>query len=140
MSAVISCSICFEPLGPNPVFTPCIHGFHDVCINGWFEQNKNNYVIPCPLCKTDIAELFGPRNVGHENLFEEMINILESGYQARPIMLNLGQPIHGQSIFGQPTRLNNESSNNEPFVFNGPIHFDEIVELINARRQLRVNT
>lgn len=61
----IKCSICLEFVNTQegqPTFTPCFHGYHDKCIRQWIQVNKSNLVIPCPVCKNDIADLAGYRD------------------------------------------------------------------------------
>lgn len=60
-----SCVICQEIIDKTQkiLFTPCIHGFHEECLMPWIDQNKMNIVIPCPMCKTDISELCGERDL-----------------------------------------------------------------------------
>lgn len=57
-----NCAICLTDIEANPVFTPCIHPFHDECIDKWITQNIHEEKIPCPICKFDISELAGPRD------------------------------------------------------------------------------
>jgi hypothetical protein len=56
-----TCLICLEVYNtstPNIKYTPCIHGFHDVCLDNWMNYKQNmSEVVPCPVCKTDITEL-----------------------------------------------------------------------------------
>lgn len=62
----IKCSICMEIVDTkkeHPTFTPCFHGYHDACIQQWIGQNRQNLVIPCPVCKTDISDIAGYRDV-----------------------------------------------------------------------------
>ena len=51
------CNICLEIITSNPVFTPCIHGYHADCINRWLDEKKYDRVIPCPTCKYNIRQL-----------------------------------------------------------------------------------
>ena len=65
----IICAICMEDIkkDDNSIWTPCIHGFHDVCINLWLDQNKYKMYVPCPTCKTDINDIFPDRIVYDED-------------------------------------------------------------------------
>jgi hypothetical protein len=59
------CAICLEDVedsNDDPLFTPCIHGFHSSCIMTWIQKNNKKIHIPCPICKTDISMLAGYKN------------------------------------------------------------------------------
>lgn len=68
----IDCIICLEPLKEKEItFTPCIHGYHTVCINRWIEEKTRlrNLRIPCPTCKVDISSLIPYRDT--EGLYDD---------------------------------------------------------------------
>lgn len=68
-----TCSICLEDIESNPVYTPCIHGFHEQCINKWIAEKKYDPIIKCPTCKYDISIL---RNQDNNNIYRQtFINI-----------------------------------------------------------------
>ena len=47
-----------EPIEISSVqFTPCIHGFHKLCIAEWLKTKYHEINIPCPTCKSDISPL-----------------------------------------------------------------------------------
>jgi hypothetical protein len=53
------CTICQEVLndGQTPVttLTNCNHKFHEPCINGWINSQRNSHLQPnCPICRTNI--------------------------------------------------------------------------------------
>jgi hypothetical protein len=46
---VLNCAICLEDIESNLQFLPCIHPFHDECINGWLHEQP-----VCPICKVPV--------------------------------------------------------------------------------------
>lgn len=47
------CPICLEEFKQDEsiVLLPCLHYFHEDCLNAWFKKSTN---IECPLCKKKI--------------------------------------------------------------------------------------
>jgi hypothetical protein len=41
----MNCNICLENI-KDITYLPCSHGFHDMCINQWFEKS-----LSCPVCR-----------------------------------------------------------------------------------------
>ena len=62
MSKKIKCNICWEEDIKAPVFTPCFHSYCSECMSMWLNEKKDELVIPCPVCKHNIAELAGYRD------------------------------------------------------------------------------
>ena len=53
------CPICQDELGDNPQMLSCFHGFHEGCINQWF-NTQDQGAFPhgpsprtCPVCQTE---------------------------------------------------------------------------------------
>merc|ERR1712151_622078 len=53
-----SCPICMEDFGASEqlasstiLLTPCLHAYHEHCLRGWLEKNKNTF---CPSCRWDL--------------------------------------------------------------------------------------
>ena len=60
-----TCPICLDALiteEDTPTFTPCFHGFHSKCINTYIRYKIKERIIPCPMCKCNIAALAGYRD------------------------------------------------------------------------------
>jgi hypothetical protein len=76
LKGIVKCGICLECVkkdGGQSMFTPCIHGFHATCLMQWIQYNVREVYIPCPICKTDISGLAGPRNP--RSLYEPNISM-----------------------------------------------------------------
>jgi hypothetical protein len=56
------CNVCFEDL-ENPIYTPCAHAYCQGCISRWIDEKKYERKIPCPVCRSDISEMAGPRDI-----------------------------------------------------------------------------
>lgn len=112
---IVECLICLDAIeNEDPVFTPCIHGFHDACINQWIKQKIYDRYIPCPICKTDIAELAGYRNPSDLYEPDEPINfntLLNNPFQL---------PRSNQQIEEDQNVLRFNPSNFYPSSFNSP--------------------
>jgi hypothetical protein len=46
---VLNCAICLEDIESGVQFLPCIHPFHEDCINGWIREQP-----VCPICKVPV--------------------------------------------------------------------------------------
>jgi hypothetical protein len=56
------CAICLEDFTDDTEYTLCMHKFHSSCLQEYFKKYKYELYIPCPLCKWDIADMFGYRD------------------------------------------------------------------------------
>ncbi len=99
------CNICFEENLKEPIFTPCIHGFCQDCMAKWLVEKKHRRVIPCPVCKFDIAAIAGIRDESElfsdeEGAIVEMMENIgnEEDHPPQPILRldpgNAGVPAH----------------------------------------------
>ncbi len=59
------CAICLIELKNDIITLPCNHKFHNLCMNQWFEYNRNN---SCPYCRYDLVQTRIPTV-----LFDEII-------------------------------------------------------------------
>ena len=56
--AATECPICLDPLGPKyRRVHACGHLFHDACIREWL---LGRGATTCPVCRSDVRELFVP--------------------------------------------------------------------------------
>ena len=119
-SEKIKCPICLEKLlngDSPPTFTPCFHGFHEDCINEYMQRKITERLIPCPMCKEDIADLAGHRDP--RTLFEpdrpiqDLFNNSGSNIQMFPIGLRafIQHIIRPNEINEEPTF--EDADNNE---------------------------
>lgn len=51
-----TCSVCLDDFGDGAVVRtlPCLHHFHDACVDPWLRQQ--GLAAPCPVCKTPVFQ------------------------------------------------------------------------------------
>lgn len=60
------CPICFKEINSNQLcITDCNHEFCDICLNKWFDRNRND----CPTCRTII------KNFKIDDIITKIINV-----------------------------------------------------------------
>jgi hypothetical protein len=146
------CYICLEDIKDNMYYTPCLHRFHEQCIQEWLKQKQNEETIPCPTCRSDIASLLGPRQMPprHQDIFGNLIEI-EADELAQlvsnlfhfnftqpralqpiryPFVLNQQLPFTGHNLHSHNTQLHSNNSNNNFMLIDDSINFQTIADLM----------